>query len=338
MSRTVLGHSVQRREDGGLLTGTARYVDDIALRVERAVGRVRAFDARPRELTSVDAAAARRARCRRRVHGHRPRPSARPRDGRRRCARPALARDRSGAVRRRAGRGRRRRDACAGVRCGRARRGRPGAAASRDRRARGAGARRAVALPRVRFQRDHRAAAATGRRVGRRRGRRAGPLRHHRVAPVPMEPNGCVVVPEGERLTVWASTQSVFGVHARSPACSGSTRTRVRCARRWSAVVSARRVACTSSSCWSRRSRASSAAPIAWVETRAENLLEHDARTRRRCTTSRSARRATARSSACASRPVADVGAYPIRGTFIPMVTRFMASGCYRIPEIEFAR
>jgi carbon-monoxide dehydrogenase large subunit len=35
-------------------------------------------------------------------------------------------------------------------------------------------------------------------------------------------------------------------------------------------------------------------------------------------------------------RGVANVGAYPIRGAFVPMVTRFMASGTYRIPEIEF--
>ena len=35
-------------------------------------------------------------------------------------------------------------------------------------------------------------------------------------------------------------------------------------------------------------------------------------------------------------RGIANVGAYPIRGAFVPMVTRFMASGTYRIPEIEF--
>ena len=37
-------------------------------------------------------------------------------------------------------------------------------------------------------------------------------LRHRRIAPAPMEPNGAVAVPEGDRLTVYASTQSVFGV------------------------------------------------------------------------------------------------------------------------------
>ena len=31
MTRTVLGHSVQRAEDGALLTGRARFVDDVAL-------------------------------------------------------------------------------------------------------------------------------------------------------------------------------------------------------------------------------------------------------------------------------------------------------------------
>jgi carbon-monoxide dehydrogenase large subunit len=38
---------------------------------------------------------------------------------------------------------------------------------------------------------------------------------HQRVAPVTMEPNGCVAIPEPDgSLTVWASTQSVFGVRA----------------------------------------------------------------------------------------------------------------------------
>src|SRR3954470_14697796 len=32
MSRTVLGHSVVRTEDGPLLTGQARFVDDVAVR------------------------------------------------------------------------------------------------------------------------------------------------------------------------------------------------------------------------------------------------------------------------------------------------------------------
>ncbi len=35
-------------------------------------------------------------------------------------------------------------------------------------------------------------------------------------------------------------------------------------------------------------------------------------------------------------RSLANVGAYPIRGVFIPWVTMIMASGVYRIPEIEF--
>src|SRR5207244_4206739 len=38
-------------------------------------------------------------------------------------------------------------------------------------------------------------------------------FRNHRVAPVPLEANGCLAVPEEDgSLTVWASTQSVFGV------------------------------------------------------------------------------------------------------------------------------
>ena len=44
-------------------------------------------------------------------------------------------------------------------------------------------------------------------------------LTHQRVAPVPLEPNGALAVPESDgSLTLWASTQGVFGV--RDEVCS----------------------------------------------------------------------------------------------------------------------
>src|SRR5262245_19555720 len=158
---------------------------------------------------------------------------------------------------------------------------------------------------------------------------------NHRIAPVPMEPNGCVVVPNGDGLDVWASTQSVFGVRSeiarllelpperivvRAPAVGGGF------GAKGGVYVEQLLVAALAR----KLNRA-----IAWVETRQENLVNmtharaqsHDVEIGvRRDGTIVGLR----------VRGVANVGAYLVRGGFIPMVTRFMASGTYRIPAIEF--
>ena len=137
-------------------------------------------------------------------------------------------------------------------------------------------------------------------------------------------------------IEVWASTQSVFGVRREIASALGVDEDSGRGARTVrSAAASVPRAACTSSS-WSwPRSRASSDRAVAWVETRHENLVNmthgrgqvHDVEIGARRDGTIVGLRVVG---------VADVGAYPIRGAFVPMVTRFMASGTYRIPAIEF--
>src|SRR5581483_8222058 len=54
-------------------------------------------------------------------------------------------------------------------------------------------------------------------------------LRHQRIAPVPLEPNGVLAVPEADgSLTLWASTQSVFGVRDEVCAALGLPPERLR--------------------------------------------------------------------------------------------------------------
>src|SRR5439155_7268846 len=54
-------------------------------------------------------------------------------------------------------------------------------------------------------------------------------FRNHRVAPVPLEANGCLAVPEEDgSLTVWASTQSVFGVRREVARALGMDEAQVR--------------------------------------------------------------------------------------------------------------
>ena len=89
-----------------------------------------------------------------------------------------------------------------------------------------------------------------------------------------MEPNGCVVVPDADgSVTVWASTQSVFGVRGEVARVLGVESMRCACARRGSAAGSAPRAACTPSRSSPPRSRVRTGRPVRWLETRHENLL-----------------------------------------------------------------
>jgi carbon-monoxide dehydrogenase large subunit len=159
---------------------------------------------------------------------------------------------------------------------------------------------------------------------------------HQRVAPVTMEPNGCVAVPEDDgSLTVWASTQSVFGVQAEVARTIDVEPARVRVRAPWigggfgakGGVYPEQLVIAALAY---RLGRA-----VRWAESRHENLLGmthgrgqvHDVElgaTRDGVFTG------------LRVRGFADVGAYPIRGMFIPMVTRMMSSGVYAIPRIDF--
>jgi carbon-monoxide dehydrogenase large subunit len=159
---------------------------------------------------------------------------------------------------------------------------------------------------------------------------------HQRVAPVTMEPNGCVAVPEPDgSLTVWASTQSVFGVRAEVARAVDIEPERVRVRAPWigggfgakGGVYPEQLVIAALAH---RTGRA-----VRWTETRRENLL---GMTHGRGQVHEVELGATREGTftALRVRGFADVGAYPIRGMFIPMVTRMMASGVYAIPTIDF--
>jgi aerobic carbon-monoxide dehydrogenase large subunit len=337
MTRTVLGHRVERREDAAILRGVDRFIEDIAVGIDPCwTAVVRSTLAHAESLT-IDTAAARAAPG---VVGvftaaDLDLPPASAMSGEGALDRPLLARDRVRFV------------------------GEPVAVVVAETRAQAVDAAElvvidAVALPAVT---DGLAALepdapllfpgfGTNETTGRRPTARGtgwddadvvvrARFVNHRVAPVPMEPNGCVVVPDGDGLVVWASTQSVFGVRreiaaalgldpsavvVRAPAVGGGF------GAKGGVYVEQLLVAALAH----RLGR-----PTAWVETRHENLLNmthgrgqvHDVEIGARRDGTVVGLRV---------RGVANVGAYPIRGAFVPMVTRFMASGTYRIPAIEY--
>src|SRR5207244_2576308 len=162
-------------------------------------------------------------------------------------------------------------------------------------------------------------------------------LVHQRVAPVTMEPNGALAIPEADgSITLWASTQGVFGVRTDVAAMLGLPPEQVRVRAPWigggfgakggtypeQILVSALAL---------RLGR-----PVRWVETRTENLLGMTHGRAQVHDVSASATR-DGRLGGLWVRGWAEVGAYPIRGGFIPMVTRFMSAGLYRWARHDFS-
>ncbi len=162
-------------------------------------------------------------------------------------------------------------------------------------------------------------------------------MSHHRVAPVPMEPNAFAVEPTADGgWNVWASTQSVFGVREAVAKVLGADASAVRVRAPWvgggfgakGGVYPEQLVVAAVSARLDR--------PVVWAETRTENLL---AMTHGRAQVHDVEIGATRDGRFTGLRVLgwADVGAYPGRGMFIPMVTRRMSSGVYRFPKVDFS-
>ena len=162
-------------------------------------------------------------------------------------------------------------------------------------------------------------------------------LQHPRLAPVTMEPHGLLAVPEADgSLTVWASTQGVFGVRDELCAMLDLPPDKVRVRAPWigggfgaKGGTSAEQIVVAALA--RRLGR-----PVRWVETRTENLLTMPHGRAQIHDIAVGARR-DGTLGALHIRGAADVGAYPVRGTFIPLVTRFMSAGVYKWRRHDFS-
>jgi carbon-monoxide dehydrogenase large subunit len=160
---------------------------------------------------------------------------------------------------------------------------------------------------------------------------------NQRLAPAPMEPNGVLAAPDPETggLKVWASCQGPFVVRGAIAAALGMDPAAVRViapdvgggfgpkmmAYPEQVVVAA----------LARRLQR----PVRWVETRAENLVNM-AHGRAQVQELALGARRDGLLVGLQIRVVADVGAYPALGAWLPTFTGMMASGVYRIPKIDF--
>ncbi len=157
-------------------------------------------------------------------------------------------------------------------------------------------------------------------------------VRHQRLAPVPMETNAILVVPQGEGLTVWVSTQVPFDVRADLEEWFGLEREAIRVIATdvgggfgSKLHVYPEYLVCAAAALRLGR-------PVRWVESRSESMTSlnhgraqvHDVE----LGATRDGRLVGLRVDI-----LADMGAYPI-GAYLPPTTRTMLPGAYRIGAV----
>jgi aerobic carbon-monoxide dehydrogenase large subunit len=159
---------------------------------------------------------------------------------------------------------------------------------------------------------------------------------NQRLAPVPMEPNGIVAMPEaGGGLTIWCGSQSVFTHRKAFARALGLSKEAVRVVSAavgggFGAKFDAYPEQIVVAALALRLGR-----PIRYVESRSENLL---AMTHGRAQIQDVELGATRDGVITGLRAhvLVDGGAYPGEGAIMPWGTGLMASGAYRIPRIDF--
>jgi len=159
---------------------------------------------------------------------------------------------------------------------------------------------------------------------------------NQRVAPVPMEPNGILVEPDGDGLTVHVPTQSPHGVrdtlaaavgveidrvHVIAPAVGGGFGAKA-------GLYVEHIIAAAAARALGR--------PVKWTETRSENMtaMRHG---RGQIQYIELGLKRDGSFTALRGRIVCDAGAYPTIGAFLPYLTRSMGQGVYRIPKVEIS-
>jgi aerobic carbon-monoxide dehydrogenase large subunit len=160
---------------------------------------------------------------------------------------------------------------------------------------------------------------------------------NQRLAPVPMEPNALVAAPDSETggLQVWASSQGPFRVRDAVAAAAGLDRSQVRVIAPdvgggFGAKMAVYPEQVVVGVLASRLGR-----PVRWVETRSENIVNM-VQGRGQVQELALAARADGTLVGLRVRVLADAGAYPGLGAWLPTFTGMMLSGVYAIPRIDY--
>jgi aerobic carbon-monoxide dehydrogenase large subunit len=163
----------------------------------------------------------------------------------------------------------------------------------------------------------------------------SGRFLNQRVAAIPMEPNGILVEPGDDGgLVATVPTQAPFGVRDALAPAVGLDPEKVRVV---APAVGGGFGAKTGAYCEHVIAAATALQlkrPVKWTETRSENLLSmNHGRGQVQYVDMGLTRDGAIQ--AVRARIVCDAGAYPAIGAFLPFLTRMMGQGVYEIPKVE---
>ena len=156
-----------------------------------------------------------------------------------------------------------------------------------------------------------------------------------RLAGVPMEPNACLAVPEGDRLKFICATQAPHDIRGPLAAAVGKTPDQVRVIGPWVGGGFGPKAAYYVEYEISAAAALKLGRPVKWAETRTENMLSMG-HGRSYIMDAKLGLKKDGTFVGLQARVIADGGAYPMVGTVLPMLTQMLSQGVYVIPKIDF--
>jgi carbon-monoxide dehydrogenase large subunit len=156
-----------------------------------------------------------------------------------------------------------------------------------------------------------------------------------RLAGVPMEPNACIAVPEGDRLTLICATQAPHAIKPAMAAALGVDAEQIRVIGPWvgggfgpkAAHYVEYEIAAAAARALDR--------PVKWTETRTENMLSM-VQGRSFIMDAKLGVKADGSIVGLHARVLADGGAYPMVGVVLPMLTQLLSPAVYNVPKVNF--
>jgi carbon-monoxide dehydrogenase large subunit len=156
-----------------------------------------------------------------------------------------------------------------------------------------------------------------------------------RLAGVPMEPNGCVAIPEGDSMTFYASTQTAHGLRDGLAPNLGFEPENLRVIAPWVGGGFGPKAGLYIEYVLCGKVAQELARPVRWTEQRGENMVAM-AQGRAMVMNAELGVNNDGSIVGLRARVVADAGAYPAIGAILPMLTMQLSQAVYDIPAIDF--
>jgi aerobic carbon-monoxide dehydrogenase large subunit len=157
-----------------------------------------------------------------------------------------------------------------------------------------------------------------------------------RLAGVPMEPNVCLADPANGRLTLTCATQAPHAIKPAMAAALGMTEEQIRVIGPWVGGGFGPKAAHYVEYEIAAAAALKLGVPVKWTETRTENMLSM-VHGRSFIMDAKLGVKNDGTIVGLHARVIADGGAYPMVGAVLPMLTQLLSQGVYVVPKINFA-